>query len=238
MTKYGLFTLHKRIVLTVSRLEELNRLLLKHCNCLKYSATTKNHTEVAFDNYEELTAFSNFGGDKIASLKIEGSQTRLTSDPLVTIEFSPKAPFDKDVVRCYFRFSSNDNNTILKNDIHSFVDKAAEYNTSYLLCEWISLLGFIVLGVYPIVCHIGGEAFYQSSRGVFPVIMGIILSEIIALFLYCICSVFLWRRLFPQVVYAWGEEESKYQKLKSVRSNLFWVVLVGLIFTILGVVIS
>ncbi|MBR3083831.1 MAG: hypothetical protein IKH03_04590 [Oscillospiraceae bacterium] len=230
MTKYSRSTLKKRIVLTAPRLKELNSILLKYCQHLQYSITTKNQSRVYFNDFDELSGYVNYGEDKIRSLKIEGREI-LLAEPIITIEFSPKTPYAGYSTILYCMFSDTDKISIFSNDIRKFIDKAAEYNTSYSACKWAGLILFILLGLYFAYSHFSGKIF--GIFNIFLVIMEFLLSELVAIMLYAAFSILVWQKLFPRVVFAWGEEEQKYQRLKNLRSNLFWVVLIGAVISVL-----
>lgn len=56
-------------------------------------------------------------------------------------------------------------------------------------------------------------------------IINVIILEAAAITVYYLCSRLIWKKLYPRAIYAWGEEEERYSKLKGLRSNLFWVYL-------------
>ena len=236
MVKRRYFGYKKTVLLTIPRLQELNLLLQKHGKCIKYSATTKNHSEVLFDSFEELTGFDNFQENRITSLKIKCSNCIQSDDEDVYIEtvFSPTSPYDTDSVRCYYYFSDIEKETIFKSDFTKFLNKAATYDRNYKVCEWSTFVALFILGLYPVFLPLGGVFYYQRIRGVFPVIMTILISELLASGLYYLCSKLIWRRLFPRAIYAWGEEEPRYQKLEKLRSELFWGVLVAPVVSIIA----
>lgn len=235
MEKRRYFGYNKTALLTIPRLQELSLLLQKHGKCIKYSVITKNQAEVSFDSFEELSGFDNFQENKIASLKIKCSNCIQSDDEDVYIEivFSPSFPHEADSVRCYYSFSDTEKETIFISDFTKFLKKTATYDRSYKICEWASFLTFFILGLYPALLPLGGVFYYQRAKGAFPVIMTIIISELLALCCYYLCSRLIWRKLFPKVIYAWGEEAAHYQKLEKLRSQLFWGVLVAPVMSII-----
>ena len=231
MIKNRNFTYKRIIVLTIQRLKELETLLLKHCDSIDYKAITKNDAEILFDSFDEMSGFNNFGDDKITSLSLK---CRVKNDYnfMISIDFSPKYPFYSDTVRCMYCFSDIDKESVFIADFKKFLDKIAIYHTKYTICEWASVAFFLILGLYPIFIPFNGNAYYQTARGVFPLIMGILLSEAISIGLYYLCSRLIWKKLFPRAIYAWGEESESYSRLEKLRSNLFWGVLVAIVISV------
>lgn len=234
MIKNRNFTYKRIIVLTIQRLKELETLLLKHCDSIDFIAITKNNAEIQFDSFDELSRFSNFGEDKIISLSLK-CRTKKDYGYKISIDFSPKYPYLDNTVRCMYCFSDIDKESIFIADFEKFLDKIAVFHTKYMICEWASFIFFVVLGLYPIVIPINGIAYYQAARGAYPLVVGILLSEGIAMGLYKLCSKYIWKKLFPRAIYSWGEERENYTKLEKLRSNLFWGVLVT---TIISVVVG
>lgn len=238
MIKNRIFTYKRIIVLTIQRMKELETLLLKHCDSIAYKAITKNDAEILFDSFDEMSGFSNFGDDKIKSLSLK---CRVKNDYnfMIDIVFSPKYPYYSDTVRCMYCFSNIDKESVFIADFKKFLDRIAIYHTRYTICEWASFAFFLILGLYPIFIPFNGNAYYQTARGVFPLIMGILLSEVIPIGLYYLCSKLIWKKLFPRAIYAWGEESESYSRLEKVRSSLFWGVLVTTVISfVVGLILK
>lgn len=232
LIKYRNFTYKRIVVLNTVRLNELNMLLLKHCSNIVYKARTKNDAEILFDSFDELIAFSNFGEDKITSLNLKCSKTN-DNNFMIVIDFSPKSPFETDTVRCIYCFSNTDEESIFIADFEKFLSKVTTYHSKYMICEWGSFIFFIIIGLYPIFISINGAPLYQTVRGKYPLIISVIFFEAAATAVYYLCSKLMWKKLYPRVIYAWGEEKERYSKLEGLRSNLFWGVLVATLISII-----
>lgn len=238
MIKYRIFTYQRIVVLNAKRLKELESLLSKHCDNIDYIAITKNDAEILFDSFDELIGFNNFGEDKIISLKIECHKTN-SNNFMLGIVFSPKFPFQTDTVRCKYCFSNIDEESVFITDFNKFLDKVTIYHIKYMLCEWASFFFFIFLGLYPIFIPVNGTPVYQTTRGIYPMIIKVFVFEVVPMTMYCLCSKLIWKRLYPRAIYAWGEEEEKYSKLEGLRSNLFWgVFLATCINIIVGLILK
>ena len=232
MIKYRFFTYKRIIVLTIQRIQELESLLHKHCDSIDYKATTKNEAEIYFESFDELSSFCNFGEDKIVALHLK-CRLNSNSDFSIEIDFSPKFPHSDCTVRCFYCFSDIDEESIFISDFKKFLDKTAIYNARHNVCEWLSFAFFFLLGLYPIIIPIGGAAFYQAAKNAVSLVSGALMIETVALFLYALFSKFVLQKLYPRVIYAWGEETEKEKKLESLRSNLFWAVLIATVINII-----
>lgn len=232
MIKCRVLTYERIIVLTIQRMEELQTLLLKHCDNIKYTATTKNEAEILFDSFDELCSFNNFGDDKITSLSMECRKNK-DYQFMIDISFSPKYPYNEKIVRCMYRFSDVDNESIFVSDFRKFLDKTSIFHRKYMICEWASFAFFIILGLFPIFLPFNGTPFYKMTTDIKSLITGIGFFEFIAMILNKMCSKYIWEKLYPKVIYVWGEECEKYKSLEKLRSNLFWVVLVSPVLSII-----
>ena len=235
MRKHRHFEYSKIVVLTLPRLQELRSILQKFGECINYSVRTRNNAEIYFDSFDELSGFDNFQDNKIVSLDVECKNCIQENDGNVSISisFSPASPYETASVRCYYYFSDTEKEMVFISEFTRFLNKISTYDRSYKVCEWSSFLAFLVLGVYPVFLQIDSISFYQRARGLFPVVMVFFVSELIATFLYFLCSRLIWKKLFPRAIYAWGEEAFRYSKLEKLRSNLFWVVLIAPVISII-----
>ena len=238
MIKNRSFIYKRIVVLTEKRMEELESILSKHCDCINYKAITKNKSEILFDSFDELIAFNNFGDDKIISLCVI-CRKRNNCNFMIDIDFSPLFPFETETVKCGYCFSEVDKESVFIADFKKFLNKISIYHTKYMICELASLAFFVILGLYPIIIQIGGTKLYQSINGIYPLIMSILLFEAISIGLYKLCSKLIWKKLFPKAIFAWGEEKEKFSKLEKLRSNLFWAVLVAAVISfVVGIILK
>lgn len=227
MKKYCNLQFHKRVVLDIQRLKDLDRILLKQCGHLNYTIMTKSKNRVLFDSFDELIAYPNFGEERITCLEITGYSSQLSSNEIVSLAFSPITPYESYTVKGRYCITDIDKESIFKADINSFLDKATRNQNSFKACEIISWLFFVVVGFYPMMLPL-----YKVYKHTYPKVMLIFLSQMIAHALYAIVRFLILPRVFPRVVFAWGEEEKRNEWHEKLRSNLFWAVLIPLLIAV------
>ena len=232
MVKSRVFSYKKIIVLENQRMQELRDLLLKHCDRITFQAITANKAEITFESFDELMEFSNFGDDKIVSLSLWCYAPNEYSYK-IKIEFSSQDPFHNETMRCQYNFSNTDEESILISDLQKFLEKSTAYNTAYKICEWASYFFFIVLGILPIYFPVNGKAIYKLLSGKGYLFVFVFITEFISYAgLYHLFKKQILKRVYPRVIYAWGEEEKRFNELKALRSNLFWGVFVAIVINI------
>ena len=70
------------------------------------------------------------------------------------------------------------------------------------------------------------SAFFASITGMLVALLTIGIDR------YCLA------KIFPPISFLWGENTRNWQKMEKLRSNFFWVIIVGLVFAIFGPQIS
>lgn len=225
MLKEKKYTYKKAIVLTIQRLQELNDIILKHSDIIEYEATTANGASIKFDSFDELKRFDNCGEDRITSLILRCYEKNSYKFNIY-IDFSPQITNNSETVRCQYRFSDSDKESVFITDLRKLLEKSTEYDTNYKICKWISFVFFIILGVHPVFFKYNGQAIYQYLGDVTFFVIVCILEFISTGFYYRVVEPAL-QRIFPRVFYVWGEEERNYHNQKNLRSNLFWGVIVA-----------
>lgn len=232
MIKNRLYTYRKRIVLTIDRMQELRNLLLKHGDSIRYSVITSNNANIIFDSFDELCGFSNFGEDKISSLNLS-CQNKNDYHSSIDIDFISEHFIYTDSVRCKYCFSSVDSESVLVNDLEKLLEKTAIFDKQYSICKYVSCVLFLLIGLYLILFPINGTPIYKAVS--WPMLVAILfIFEFMARGLHFLFVKHFLNRLYPKVIFAWGEESKSYKRLENLRSNLFWGVIVALIISLVS----
>ena len=208
---------HKKMVITEKRLKELDSIMYKYSDSVEYKATLKDKTTVEFNSFDELLNYDNYGNRKIRTLIVEGRSEYST---IIQMFLAPSERYSKETARYSYKFKEKDKETTFLEEINHFFSKAVEYEKSDAICEWFSLALILSLAVLLV-------------KKLFPItpdneiIYMILFVGLFALMIYKTISYFVWDRLFPDVVFAWGEEKERYEELDRFRSNVFWGVIVA-----------
>ena len=230
MIKNRSFEYKKIIVLTIERMQELRELLLKHGDSIEYTAITSNDAEIEFDSFDELCGFNNFGEDKIKSLNLI-CRKKEDYKFIIDIDFSPEYP-KKASVKCKYCFSSVDYESVFISDLEKFLDKTSTFDMKYRICKFIGYWIFLLLGVYPVLIPINGMPYYKTVSGQTILFVVLLIFELTAIGLYSLFVQHILNRLYPRVIYAWGEERERYNRLLALRSNIFWGVIIALLISL------
>ena len=231
MVKYDNKYYRNVIVLDVSRIEELACILSKYCSCIDYSCKTKKDGRISFDSLDEVKQYSNFGDDSIASLIISGCGNN--GKTTIDIEFAPAFPYKKYSVSCSYRFTETDDEALFVSEFEHYLKKCAESQVGFLLGKAICILFGLLIAVLSYFSWVKGVGHPKS------LFSGVLLT----LLLIFIATGWYWwfnwilGKLFPRVSYSIGEGEKKYSRLKALRSNLLWVVIIGAVITVIGGII-
>ena len=219
----------KRLVISLNRINELENIIRKYCNEIRYKATTENGSSLIFKDTTELQEYDNFKNGKIVHLNIMcRSEDFLTS---IEIDLAPKYHTKKETAYCKYTFTNYDQERLFVGAWDEFLKKSTEYQTSYqicLVCSYVLMSAFCVF--LPI-------RFSNTKYGVLTLVP-IIFLLLLIYSTFLLKSDTIWDKVFPPAVFPWGEEEHKYNKLISLRSNLFWAVVIPTILSIVLETIS
>ena len=213
------------MLITVDRLVGLQNLLLKYCTRIEWKATLTDGTTVTFDSFEEMKNNSNFGRAKILGITAFGRSDDFKT--IINVTLSREYPTLKRFGDCSFKFDSEDQHTVFRNEIENFFDKCVEGELSYQTGRWISvllLLGIVLFATFSLF-QIPTEKTILTGVFVF-MLTGF------TLWLSIMVSTKVWDHIFPSIVFAIGEEEKRYEKRKKTFSSIFWCVIVAAIVAI------
>ena len=232
----GRFTYKKALILTPERIKELEIVLLKYCENVSYEATTVTDTEISFSSIDEMLNYDNFQKRKLKEVTIVG---RNGYEKIVNCFFGVRGfPIFKgynETCLCRYIVSDVDKETMLRNDIQIFLKKAT---ASYWLLgkfRLFGLLGFVSLYLFLLLLLFG--------ENINAKLMTIPLFFVSLLIGFCLVKViqlidcFL-EKIFPPIVYLWGEEKENYEKYDKLHHNIFWCVFIAMIVSIVcGIIV-
>ena len=222
MKKESQIIIRKRLLITNDRLNELQSLLTKYCTKIDWEATISDGTIITFDSFKELQQYSNFGSTKILEIKTVGRSD--DSKTIIRVTISRKDPSVKHYGKCSFEFEKEDQYTVFRKEIQDFFDKCIEGEIAYQVGRW--LLTVIILGVilYTILRYTE-----ITETNIALLVMCYFVLGGIAFLISSSVSTKILGFAFPSIVFAIGEGVTRYEKLKKLRSNIFWGVIIAVI---------
>lgn len=223
MKKESSLSYSKNIFLDVDRMNELHSILLKYCDTLDIQAKTINKSSIDFDSYDELMSYSNFKTERIKQLSIRGYGSNKW-DAKIRLTFSLEYP-TVSTVDCDYSFEDVDEEIVFRKTFLDFLEKAKSSYIPSRIGDWLIL--FLIFA--------GAGIFLKS---IFPSVSlsMYLLIYVVAPIPYKLCST-MWYKLFPIVSFSWGEATKYYDRLKKIRGNLFWGVIIAIAAGVIGNII-
>ena len=220
MKKEGQIINRKRLLITNERLVELQNLLSKYCTQIDWKAILTDGTTISFDSFEELQQYSNFGSTKIFGINSDGRSDDFKT--IIKVTISRKYPILKQFGECSFEFASEDQYTVFRKEIKEFFEKCVEGEITYQVGRWLfalALLGIVLFTISTLV--------KVTAESIFLIILSYFMIAGLTLWLSILFSTKVWDFILPSIVFAIGEGVARYEKIKKLRSNIFWCVLVA-----------
>ena len=229
----GWFEYKKALILTPERINELEKILLKYSESVSYEGKTVANTAISFTSMDELLIYDNLRNRKLKSLTVIGKRNKY--ERVVTCEFEAGGlgilvGYDETCV-CSYNVSNVDIETTLREDIQTFLKKIT---ARYWLFGKFRIVGLMMALCLLLVSYILNVGVKRSGNldvkvFLFTTIAGILIARgAIMIDRYVI------RELFPPLSFLWGEAVDQGKRMEVWRSNLFWVIIVGILLAILG----
>lgn len=220
MKKESSLSYSKNIFLDTDRMNELHSIILKYCDTLDIQAETLNKASLKFDSYDELMSYSNFRKDRIKQLSIRGYKSNKW-DAKIRLSFSIEYPTVSSV-DCYYSFEDENEEIVFKKTLLDFLEKAKD---GYIPSR-VGIWALFILTYWGV-----GRCFRSVFADVsVPMLLVICVLSLIPYKLFSN----MWYILFPIVSFSWGEATKYYDKIKKIRSNLFWGVIIAITVGVIG----
>ena len=215
----------RKIALTTADLKELNSLLLKHCDYLKFEIKTKNDSRIEFSTFDELSGYANFRESKILALSIQGFINEDKFFSVVTIVFRRNYPYINDNIECDYRFENEDKKKTLIWDLNDFLKKRKRYNNIALIVKLVAQIASLLLFISPLLFKSARLNLCEYIIGPFRIFKLAICLFLIAIFIAFIVMPPIFKWLFPDVLFLWGEVGNEHERRVGWLKNFFWLVL-------------
>lgn len=231
MTISGKIKKKKAVILSPERINLLCDIILKHCERLEFTAETYAQTRILFDSLEELLAYDNFKPRRIVKLEVDGynGYSRAISVEISDLNFSLLVNYGS-TVRCDYKFSSVDQETIFKSNFETWYEKIV---ADYWFLGKFSFTGllFVPSAFITLIRLVAGHTLEMDLSNVVTLAVIAVATILVIALSYSakwLDAHFL-GNLFPAVAFVWGEEEKRNEKWEKFRSNLFWGIVIALL---------
>lgn len=236
----GSFEYRKAITVTPERIVEIVECLKDvfpfSVDRIQYTGIIKNGSTIRFNSVKELAKYENFADGALVSINIYNAGY---FNLIIKKTYNAICNYGKTVHFSY-EVNSNDDEILLKNNLLKELDKAklnywwiAKFNPILLLMV-ISLLSV------PRAIYLYGFGGWFSSlftaQSLIP--ESAVINALVLIGVFC-WAIFLpiWLRVFPVLLFNWGEEGKKIQKIISRRESILYDVFIGIIGNIVWLVL-
>jgi hypothetical protein len=218
----GVKKYRRALYLTSDRIKELNSTLLNFCERVEFSATTKNGRDIQFADINEMLLYDNFRERHLTEVSIKGYTGYSSAFSIDIHDAQGMVLHYYSTMQCSYHFENFDIETLFLKRLNDILKKST---SSFWVLAKISLYGFLMLG-----CIVSSAVSYITGNvsKVTPLVFVVALLFSGALVVLCwLLDRKVYYNIFPAVAFLWGEEITRYEKWKNLRSNLFWVVIIG-----------
>lgn len=218
----GTFTYNFPLVLKGKHIRSLvNNLSKQHCEYVTYVGTTINGTEITFSSMDSLLTYENSDTSRLGSLTIQGfrnkkNTVRIFFDGIHGIGTAIKYP---KVFICEYEVASEDEKELLDGVIKHFWDQTkapywlqGKYGQAMLQATFTILALFLFIYRPPFRLHsrsMGFMGFFLLLALLYGFVLGFLRLGQLGV-----------EKLFPPIVFLWGEEEKRYEKRKNYILNI------------------
>lgn len=225
------------VIVNDTFLKNIDSIISKYFIKPTYSAIILSGDSIEFDSLEELLNYENGLTEKIVSLNIDYGY--YNSIRISSMEDS----YDSSILIFYITDDS-DTKVLFDTEIKNEINKISTSKLySFISSSSISRISFIIFLIFTMISIVsyfyGGQSSIKQLTILFNPLL--YLAFVFAVFVY-LGILFgirdIIRKLFPSVVFYLGMEKERYNKIKDIRKNIFWCVIVAFILAVIVDVIS
>jgi len=224
----GLFKYKSAIVLTPERMAELDNILNKYYPSFFYSAVIENESKIKFSNLREMISFDNALQHKIKSIIISEKDEANYPDLFIKIKPRKSIFFNFEyTVLVEYKLSNPDDEILLRNELSILFNKARAQNSFLYKFSLIQLLfPYTIWGILYYSYSAIFKSFdlfkeYTNTRMLFEFFIA---TWVLAI---CMFFPFLWMKIFPPIMFSWGEAIQVNRRLCDTRNKIFWGLIVA-----------
>lgn len=218
----GTFTYNFPLVLREKEIRILvNSLSRQHCEYVTYVGTTINGTVITFSSVDHLLAYENPDKNRLGSVTIQGfrgrkKNLRIFFDGMHGIGTATKYP---NVFICEYEAASEDEEASLDGIIKHFLSEVkAPYRCQGKYGQALLQAAFTILTLFFFVYH-PPFRLYPENMGLTEFVLPLTL---LYGFIWGFLRFTQWgvEKLFPPIVFLWGEEEKRHEQRKNYIPNI------------------
>lgn len=220
----GNIEFRKAIVVDRKLLEEIENIITAYYGRPRYSAILENDDKIMFDSIDEILEYDNYEKRKINILNLLANQT-------FNLTFHADLSFIhnyKHTVVGGYETKNNNDSILIVEKIQESLNKSKQPLYYTLLSKVSMMYLVIIIGIISLMLNIynrfQSSIEYSSAFYINTVIISALIFYIIGTAFSKIIGYF-----FKPVIFNWGKEVERIGKIKSLRGNIFWVIVVGAI---------
>ncbi|MFA9375766.1 MAG: hypothetical protein ACERKZ_03320 [Lachnotalea sp.] len=227
----GQIKFKEAITVTPEFLKDISEVICIYYNYVSYKANLKNNDIIMFESLDELIKYDNFNDNKLATLSIY-------SDIKLNLEFeTTSSTLHKYNYTLHGNYSMNsmDDSILFKKKLDDILKKRAEAKFYTFISKISMVYGLIIVVALCVLGSLYCSILGISTNGeisIFDYIISWFLSMVGVVTFSKIFNKFQ-SVYFPPIVFYWGEEIQNYDKIKQLRKNVFWGVIVTLLVSLL-----
>lgn len=222
MAIHGTFTYNFPLVLKERELRSfVNSLSQQHCEYVTCVGTTVNGTVLTFSSVGHLLAYENSDKKRLGSVTIQGfrgreKNLRIFFDGMHGIGTATKYP---EVFICEYEAASEDEEALLDGAIKHFLgDVKAPHWRQGKYGQALLQATFTILALFFFVCN-PPFRLYSENMGLIGFVLPLAL---LYGFIWGFLRFTQWgvEKLFPPIVFLWGEEKQRHEQRKNYILNV------------------
>jgi len=219
------------IILQPQAMRELESLILRYYENPIYTAYLTNKNRVRFESLNELLEYDNTKGSEIKSLSVFG-QLDFDSTAFHMIIRANRGVFVNytSTVEIEYVVKSPDDELTLNSRLKSLFDKTkARYSAvGKISLSSVFMVALVAVLIYAFSVNLFSTAITLTLKSVLQVLGASALGSVIN-----ISGSLGLMYIFPSVVFNWGMQIEKSNRISALRTNIFWGVIISFVLSII-----
>lgn len=230
-------TYNKSLKLTEETFKEIENLYKELGAEPDYSIWTENDVYCSFDNLEDLLQYNLENSIKKLTISRRNYTEKADLKFEFEIDYGGIFTVYSTICRCYYSTSDENIDILLNEKIRKIYKNS---NTNNWIIGKFGLYMCLILFIIIAGLSIGLDIFINGTNTAIPInakffLRCIILSVFINLLRKF--DTLMCKKLFNPIIYYFGKQKDKYDKIDKIKSNIFWGVIVTIVVGIITTII-